>query len=129
MCFVFSIKLSFGYLNLDLNFKVIDLKWFNFKFLNIKYISKILWVKFISNSMILEFKIFSGFIKSKSLILFKLFKQSIWILITQIQIYVSISCHPNIFAFIQIVWILKKKLYNSNKIMIIFRRNDILYIN
>lgn len=36
MCFVFSIKLSFGYLNLDLNFKVMDLKWFNFKSLNIK---------------------------------------------------------------------------------------------
>ena len=27
-------KVAFGYMNLDLNFKVIDLKYFNYKYIN-----------------------------------------------------------------------------------------------
>ena len=43
-------------------------------------------LEIISNSRILKFKILGEFVKSKSLTLFKLSKQGIWISITQIQI-------------------------------------------
>ena len=38
---------------------------------------------------------FMSYFKSKFLIFFKLFKQIIWIVITQIQIQMPKSCHPN----------------------------------
>ena len=72
-------KVAFGYLN----FKVMDLKCLNSKSKIFKYviwISNILWIKklfHIQNSKILRFKIPSGFVRSKSLTLCKLSKQSI----------------------------------------------------
>ena len=78
-------EVAFGYLNLDLDldFKLMDLI-LTFKGLDV-----------ILNPRISRFKILGGFGQIQILDIFKLSKLSIWILITQIQIYMSKSCYPN----------------------------------
>ena len=77
-------------LSLDLNFKAMDLKCSNSKSINIEVC--LMDLKVISNSRDLNL---GGFVKSKSKSFFKLSKQGIWILITEIQIHVPKSCDPN----------------------------------
>ena len=56
-------------------------------------------LEFISNLRILRFITLGKFVKFKFMILCNLSKQGILILITQTQIQVPKSCHPNTFFF------------------------------
>ena len=53
------------------------------------------FLKFYRLKSYFKFKDLNGFVKYKSLTLCNLSKQGIWILITQIQIHVPKSYHPN----------------------------------
>lgn len=85
VCSYKDFKVVFGYLklDLDLDFKPMDL------------ILTFMGLDVILNPRISRFKVLGGFGQIQILDIFKLSKQSVGILITQIQIHMSKSCYPN----------------------------------